>query len=157
MGERDSDLFSEDSNWTSNHRLRGIAYMYVRLQFSNDIFPNGIPNISTVIKGKKVYDPRTSTTSYSANSALCVRDYLMNTRFGLSATASEVNDTIFTSCANTCDETVSITNPSGTEKRFTMNGTFRLDKSPKSILETSSSHITSCIKPIPNSFPPSPI
>lgn len=107
----DSDLVSEDSNWTSNHRLRGIAYMYVRLQFSNDIFPNGIPNISAIIKGKKVFDPRTSTTSYSANSALCVRDYLTNTRFGLSATASEVNDTIFTSCANTCDEVVTLATP----------------------------------------------
>ena len=107
----DSDLVSEDSNWTSNHRLRGIAYMYVRLRFSNDIFPNGIPNISATVKGKKVYDPRTSSTAYSPNSALCVRDYLVNTKYGLSATASEINDTIFTSCANTCDETVTLATP----------------------------------------------
>ena len=52
----DSDLVSEDSNWTTNHRLRGIAYMYVRLKFSNDIFPNGIPNITCIVKGKKVFD-----------------------------------------------------------------------------------------------------
>tara|TARA_B100000963_G_scaffold103207_1_gene89354 strand:- start:1600 stop:4746 length:3147 start_codon:yes stop_codon:yes gene_type:complete len=107
----DSDLVSEDSNWTTNHRLRGIAYMYVRLQFSNDIFPNGIPNISTIIKGKKVYDPRTTSTLYTANSALCLRDYLLNTRFGLSVNSTEINDTIFTSAANTCDETITLATP----------------------------------------------
>lgn len=53
----DSDLVSEDTNWTSNHRLRGIAYLYVRLKFSNDVFPNGIPNITCIIKGKKYMTP----------------------------------------------------------------------------------------------------
>ena len=105
----DTDLISEsDGLWTTNHRLRGIAYIYARLKFSNDIFPNGIPTISAVIQGKKVYDPRTTTTAFSANSALCIRDYLTNTRYGLGVKTSEVNDTSFIAGANVCDEVVTL-------------------------------------------------
>ena len=108
----DADLIAESNGlWTSNHRLRGIAYIYARLKFSNDIFPNGIPTISAVIQGKKVYDPRTLTTAFSANSALCIRDYLTNTRFGLGVKTSEVNDTSFIAGANVCDEVVTLDVP----------------------------------------------
>ena len=47
----------------------------------------------------------------------------------------EINDTNFIASANTCDETVSVTNPSGTEKRFTCNGSFTLQQTPKVIIE----------------------
>jgi hypothetical protein len=50
--------------WTSAHRLRGIAYVYVRLKFNQDAFPGGIPNISAIVQGKKVLDTRTSTTAF---------------------------------------------------------------------------------------------
>ena len=46
---------------------------------------------------------------------------------------AEINDTNFSAVANTCDEDVSLS--SGTEDRFTINGTFTLDKSPKVILQ----------------------
>jgi len=131
----DADLVSEISQWTTNHRLRGISYVYVRLNFDSDVYPNGVPNISFEVEGMKVFDPRSSATAFSTNPALCIRDYLLNSDYGLGADTTEINATNITSVANTCDETVSITNPSGTEKRFTMNGTFKLDKSPKSILE----------------------
>ena len=131
----DADLVSDISQWTTNHRLRGVSYVYVRLSFDSDVYPNGVPNISFEVEGKKVFDPRSSATAFSTNPALCIRDYLLNEDYGLNADATEINDTNISSVANTCDETVSITNPSGTEKRFTMNGTFKLDKSPKSILE----------------------
>lgn len=108
----DSDLVSESNNlWTDEHKLSGIAYFYVRLQFSNDVFPNGIPNITTIVRGKKVFDPRTSTTAYSSNSALCIRDYLVNGRFGLNSNSSEINDTSFTAGANSCEEDVTLATP----------------------------------------------
>ena len=50
-------------DWDSNHRLRGIAYIYCKLTFSNEIFVGGIPNISCVVKGTKVYDPDSETTA----------------------------------------------------------------------------------------------
>ena len=131
----DADLVSEITQWTTNHRLRGISYVYVRFNFDSDVYPNGVPNVSFEVEGMKVFDPRSSATAFSTNPALCIRDYLLNSDYGLGADTTEINATNITSVANTCDETVSITNPSGTEKRFTMNGTFKLDKSPKSILE----------------------
>jgi hypothetical protein len=49
--------------------------------------------------------------------------------------SAEINDTNFIASANTCDEVVTLTNPSGTEKRFTCNGSFQLSQSPKVIIE----------------------
>tara|TARA_R100000664_G_scaffold34157_1_gene54445 strand:+ start:1048 stop:4101 length:3054 start_codon:yes stop_codon:yes gene_type:complete len=131
----DADLVSDVTNWTTDHRIRGKAYVYARLEFDSDIFPSGIPNITFEVEGKKVFDPRDSSTAFSSNPALCIRDYLTDTTYGLSCATSEIDDTNFTSAANTCDESVSITNPSGTEKRFTCNGTFEISQSPKNILE----------------------
>ena len=131
----DADLVSDISQWTTNHRLRGIAYVYARIDFDSDVYPNGVPNITFEVEGKKVFDPRSSATAFSSNPALCIRDYLLNSDYGLGADTTEVNSTNITSVANTCDESVTIANPSGTENRFTMNGTFTLDKSPKVILE----------------------
>lgn len=54
----DTDLVSEVTDWTTNHRLRGIAYIYVRLKWDRDKFPSGIPNISAWVRGKYVYDIR---------------------------------------------------------------------------------------------------
>ena len=79
----DSDLVSESMlSGQLVIGLRGIAYMYVRLKFDADAFPNGIPVITATVKGKKLYDPRTSTTVWSDNPALCLRDYLTS-KYGL--------------------------------------------------------------------------
>jgi len=169
----DADLVAEsDGLWTNNHRLQGIAYVYVRLEFDQDVFPNGIPNISAIVNGKKVFDPRDSTTHFSTNPALCLRDYLLDTDYGLGVSSSEINDTSFSTAANVCDETVSFTNAErvirgskvsrtyvhgkdftvdsftytnadaqGTllssldEHRYSMNGTFDTNETPKSIIE----------------------
>ena len=135
----DADLVSDITQWTTDHRLRGIAYLYVRLSFDSDIYPNGVPNISAEIQGKKVFDPRTSATAFSSNPALCIRDYLLDTNYGLNADATEVNDTNFQAIANICDEDVTLT--SGTEDRFTLNGSFILSSSPKTIMENMLSSI----------------
>lgn len=118
-----SDLVAESSvGWSANHRLRGIACAYVRLEFDQDRFPNGIPNISFLIRGKKVYDPRSATTVWSANPALCLNDYLTNTRYGLGATyADEIDSTALIAAANICDELVAL-DAGGTEKRYEAHG-----------------------------------
>jgi hypothetical protein len=90
--------------WTSNHRQSGCGKLYVRLKYSSTLFPNGIPNISCIVKGKKVYDPRTGLTVWSDNAALCQRDYLSNTTYGLGETG--INDTAVIAAANICDESV---------------------------------------------------
>lgn len=137
----DSDLVAEsESGWTADHKLSGIAYIYARLAFDVDAFPNGIPNISAKVQGKKVYDPRTSTTAYSANPALCIRDYLMDGAYGLGVTSSELNDTAFIAAANACDESVTLA-AGGSENRYEFHGTLVTSNAPKKILEEM---VTSC-------------
>ena len=121
----DATLVSESSKWTNEHRLRGIAYMYIRLQFNADKFPNGIPEITSIISGKKVYDPRTSTTAWSDNPALCLRDYLVS-GYGLSEEVANIDDTLAIAAANVCDQTNTI---AGTT-RYTCNGAFTTASTP---------------------------
>jgi hypothetical protein len=134
----DADLILEtssltDGKWTANHTLSGIAYLYVRLTWDAEKFPSGIPNISAVIRGKQVFDPRTSTTAYSANAALCLRDYLTDSTLGMGMSAAEVDDTAFSVAANICDEQVEIkpiTVPATNENRYEANGVIVTSASP---------------------------
>ena len=134
----DSDLVSDSSKWTTNHRLRGVCYVYVRLKWNSEVFTQGIPNISAVVKGKKVFDPRTSVTAYSNNWALVIADYLTDTSLGVGHTYalaySDLDSTALQAAANICDENV-VLNPSGTEKRYTVNGVILSDVAPGDALQ----------------------
>ena len=99
-----SILSGADDNWGTHHRLRGVAYLAIRIKYDADVF-GGIPEIQCVIRGKKVYDPRTGVTAYSTNPALCLRDYLTNTRYGKGLPSSVINDTMFSSAATYYDDT----------------------------------------------------
>jgi len=123
------EMIDEIPEWTSAHRLRGLAYLYIRLEFDADVFPNGVPEITATIKGKKVFDPRTSTTAWSANPALCIRDYLTNSRYGMGSTAGEIDDVLVAQAANVCEQTVE------SENRYTMNGAFTTDAAPADVLQ----------------------
>jgi hypothetical protein len=133
----DADLVAEDGAWTANHRAAGVAYIYVRAEHSTNVFPQGLPVFSAVVKGKKVYDPRTDTTAYSNNAALCLRDYLL-ADYGLGAETSEINDTAFSAAANTCDENVTLASvgglPPSTQKRYTVDGSFVTSLPPDDII-----------------------
>ena len=121
-----------DGKWTTNHRLRGIAYVYVQLKWNQEVFVGGIPNVSAIVKGKKVYDPRTSTTAYSANPALCLRDYLTDTRLGMAMASTEVNDTSFIAAANICEEQVQMLplTPTTYENRYNCHGVLVTSATP---------------------------
>ena len=115
-----STLVSAVDDWTTSHQLKGTAYLYVRLKYDQTAFAGGFPTINAVVKGVKVYDPRTSTTAWSDNPALCIRDYLTDTRYGRGIDTSLVDDTSFIDAANHCDELVTIGGES--KKRYTCNG-----------------------------------
>jgi len=85
----------------------GIAYLYVRYEYDGEVFASGVPLITALVKGKKVYDPRTSTTAYSNNAALCIRDFITST-YGLSDNA--IDDVSFSAAANESDEDVRLSN-----------------------------------------------
>jgi hypothetical protein len=117
----------------ANYRFQGIATLAAKLVYDQDAFPQGIPNITVKLRGKKVFDPRTSTTAYSNNAALCIRDYLLDTRFGLGASVSEIDEQSFRDAADICDETINLAG-GGTEKRYTINGAFSSAEKPKDVI-----------------------
>jgi hypothetical protein len=126
-----ADLVAQsDSKWTASHKLSGIAYIYVRLAFDADVYPNGIPTFTAEIKGKKVFDPRTSTTGWSDNPALCVRDYLTSTGYGLGEIADNIDDDLTKAAADICDQTVF------SATRYTTNGSFTTGATPYDLISS---------------------
>ncbi len=127
----DTDLVAEVTDWTTEHRLRGIAYVYVRFAYDADAYPNGVPEVTFTVKGKKVYDPRTLTTAWSDNSALCIRDYLTDSSYGLGEDASNIDDVLADAAADTCD----LTDTPDSSTRYTCNGAFTTALTPYDILQ----------------------
>lgn len=128
----DADLITDttgltNGEWTSDHKLSGVAYLYVRFKYSADAFPNGVPAVSAIIRGKKVYDTRTATTAWSDNPALCIRDYLTS-EYGMNVPSSRIDDTRVSTAANLCEQSVE------SEERYTCNGAFVTSLTPGQIL-----------------------
>jgi hypothetical protein len=128
----DADMLARLSDWTEDHRLRGICYSYVALAWSREKWPSGIPTITAVIRGKKLYDPRTGAAAWSENPALCVADYLTDAD-GLGVDyASAISEPDLIAAANVCQEQVTVT--AGSVDRYTCNGTFTSDSAPEDII-----------------------
>lgn len=122
------------AKWTSNHKQEGCASLHVQLKNSSELFPSGLPNIKALIRGKLIYDWRTSTTAWSDNAALCLADYLTTASTGLGSSTSELDSTLAQAAANVCDELVGI-HGSTTEKRYRCWGTFDLSERPGDIIK----------------------
>jgi len=116
----DANLVSAVTGWTTDHKLSGTAYLYLRLKYDSNTYPGGIPQITADVKGVKVYDPRTSTKAWSDNPALCIRDYLTNTRYGRGIDSGLIDDDSFIAAANYCEGQVTIGGV--TKDRYTLNG-----------------------------------
>ena len=105
----------------TTHLQRGHAKLYARLFVSPALFPQGVPNLTAIVRGKKVYDPRTGLTAWSHNPALCLADYLCDTRFGLGVDYDEgIQEAALIAAANICDERVTL---AGNTTGFTADAT----------------------------------
>lgn len=96
------DLTSKAS-WT-DPRFAGIAYAYLRLEFDEDTWKNGVPQVTFEVEGVKV--PATSdgtTMSYSDNPARCILGYLVNTRYGKGIAPADLDLTSFASAETYCN------------------------------------------------------
>jgi len=144
-----SSLLDETTNWTSDHKLSGLAYVALRFKWNQDAF-NGLPEVRVTVRGKKIYDPRldstkggsgshrqdtASTWAYSANSSLVLLDYLRNSRYGkgLPNDAFETNYDTFKTSANTCD--TQVTPYSGATSDINLFETNAVIDSEKKVLE----------------------
>ena len=120
-------LAEANAGWSSNHKLSGIAYLAIKLKWDQDAF-GGVPEITAVVKGRKVYDPSSGSTSYSNNPALCIRDYLTNNRYGKGLPASAIDDTAFIAAATDCEQSVTFYENGTTGKIFECNAVLQTDE-----------------------------
>ena len=128
-----------DTDWGTAHALKGTAYIYAKLKFDREVYPSGLPTITADLKGVKVYDSRTSTTAWSDNPALCIRDYLINGRYGRGIETSLIDSATFNAAANYCDNMITIGGVS--KKRYTLNGVVDTAQGSMEILK---SLLTAC-------------
>lgn len=140
----DSELIADETGtegtrigtWTTNHRLAGICYASVRIEYGEENMPS-VPSFVFGLKGAKLYDWRKDSTNggsgthrwsdpttweWSDNPAVC--DYNFRRGFyrngirvlGMGVPASDLLNDYYTSAANICDET--LTEGGVTEKRY---------------------------------------
>lgn len=90
--------------WNSRCRLRGIPYVVVEILPDVEMFPQGLPQITAVVRGKKLV-PIGSTwpvpVSWSDNAALCLYDY-MRTELNIPAPNIDIN--LAVAAASACNE-----------------------------------------------------
>lgn len=95
------------SYWATTDTLAGIAYLACGFSWSADVY-QGEPVVTADVMGRKVYDPRDTVTKWHHNPALCIRDYLTNTRYGKGIPSARIDDTSFNAAANICEERVAV-------------------------------------------------
>lgn len=127
----DTDLQTDlgATYWPNAMKLGGIAYFYIRLKHSADLYGGGMPEFYCMVKGRKIWDPRDgaqsatdpTTWTYSANAALVLLDWLRGVpmrstvvgtpvvrNFGLRALDAEIDAASVIEAANICDEGVTL-------------------------------------------------
>ncbi|CAM0034426.1 tail fiber protein [Vibrio phage D164] len=129
----DTVLLNGAPSWRADMIGRGTAWARLVLTFDRELYANGVPTPRFLVRGKRVWDPRDDTMSYSNNAALVILDFFLSymniprSRIITSGFGS------FIDAANLCDEFV--TNPDGSmSRRYTINGTFNLSEKPASVL-----------------------
>lgn len=102
-----------DGIWTTAHKLSGRCYIAFRLFYQKDLFPS-MPQISALVRGKLLFDPRSGLTKWSDNAMLCVFDYFRGTEgWQMGIVAAELSTASAIAAANACDEIVATAPTSG--------------------------------------------
>lgn len=107
-----------DPTLVSAYAAQGVTYAdsLAGIAYSVAVVPpgegSGFPVFNAIIKGRKLYDPRTGLATFSTNPALALADFIVSTQYGM---ARSVDSTSLTLAANACDELV------GTSKRREIN------------------------------------
>jgi len=96
----DTNLHAVHTKWTDN--MRNTCYIVWHLTYDQDYFQS-LPQRTVILKGRKLYDFRDSSTSWSQNPVLIAYDWLTNTRYGMGKSASQIDITSWTAAANYCD------------------------------------------------------
>jgi hypothetical protein len=127
----DPMLVASMPNWTTAHKLNGVAYIAAHYKYDKEGMFSGIPQLTVQVRGKKVYDPRSGETAFTDstgkvigdNPALCFLDYITNDEYGKGLTTSQINMTTFGAAATVCETQVDQPYFNGTAKSLTWSGT----------------------------------
>lgn len=131
--------------WTTNHRQRGHAHVYLKLIYSEERFPSGLPEVSFEVEGKVLESVASGYgAGYSTNAAHCLGDFIKNKKFGGNRYVSSC-DVAFgngdealgyelTEALDICNQSVTL-NSGGSEKRYTCNTNFLVSESVTSIVD----------------------
>lgn len=95
--------------WTSAHRGRGRPHVCLTAIFDEDVWAGIDPHqVSAVMRGKKIYDPRTGVTAWSRNAAMVQLDYLTDVLGFECDYGTEINSADAIAEANTSDEWITV-------------------------------------------------
>jgi hypothetical protein len=92
--------------WTADHRLQGTAYLYITMTKNQDVYPSGVPNISAIVEGPLLYDPRVENLRWSTSIPLYCQDFLRSDEYGFGIFSDDIDDTNTAAQANISDEIV---------------------------------------------------
>lgn len=145
-----STIASGSSDWSSTSILKGVGYVAMSFWYDQDVYVDGLPNVSFEVYGRPVFDPRNtqhnesipSTWGFKENPALCLLDYMCDPVYGLGLSYSDFDSASFSETANYCDESVayklgdgSQSNPTGYSKRYIISGQINTENSIRSNIE----------------------
>ena len=132
-------IATSGGQWTSAHLLKGIAYLACSFEADTKGMFSGIPQITVVCRGKKLYDPRKdgsisggtgshrystpSTFEWSDNATLCLLDYMRENTYGKGLAQTDVNLQTFQSAATTADTLKDTPDYDGSYSSATFSGT----------------------------------
>lgn len=122
--QADSWMIDNVPGWTSEHRLRGLACVYVRLEYNDDKLAS-VPTITANVKGLKCFDPRDNQTKWTDSPSLIAAQIL--TQF-YKVKPEEIDYTSVAYAANIDEELVNIGN-NQFQKRYGANGVLSTDAS----------------------------
>ncbi len=75
------------------------AVVYLKLTYDQNVF-QGVPQVNFVIRGKKCYDPRDTTTKWTQTGPLQLRDLMTNDRYGAGISQAKMDDVAIAEAAN---------------------------------------------------------
>ena len=79
--------------WGTYARGVGLSYIVLWLYFDDDVFANGVPQVTMDVKGGKLGSVLDSTADfrYSENPVDCVLDFMTSTRYGMGIPTSQMD------------------------------------------------------------------
>ena len=117
---------------TSDFIGKGIAYIYCRFEFDSTIFSNGLPQVTAVVKGKKVVttiNGVAQTPTWTDNAAWIIRDFIASD-YGLED--SSIDYATFEEAASVSEDTTVLSDSS---RQYTINGVVQASQNSGTVLQ----------------------